>query len=616
MEEKVGKIWDQWIQKKAHSGYPEAQVFLEDISSSLAISFRALGGHAALKLCSESASVQKTARTWLQKLAGTGQKIELSWVDDEALVLPEVIDIFPEKQLNFDCYLWLCMQFSIPKQNNLWFLNNLLVTQKALSQWTGFSHRYQRLVNYYLAQRTQISMPLKFQNAEKILTKYLQDPFVKFHNIPDSIEVSPVLIWPHPNPPQPDGVATVEGEPSQAQQGVQVEIKKQHKRYKSKRVKLNKNNDGIMLYRFESIFSRAEHANVNREIDEDPDDNPEKIVDDLDELAITRAESGSGRLKFDLDLPSEQAAKLGKIAGILLPEWDFKLQQLKKDFCRVVETSLSEELSNGCSIQLKPLHPQLIKDIRQVRRQLSSLMPQRAWLKNQMDGSEIDMDAWQTFNTERQFYTHQPEPQLYCQLRHQHRDIACFLLADFSLSTDAWVSNEQRVIDVLKDGLVMMAEALSSVRDKFAIAGFWSKKNELVQVTKIKDFEQAYDEKVLASIQGCEPGFYTRLGAAIRYGVKQLIQQGAQQKILLLLSDGKPNDLDAYEGRYGVEDTRHAILEARKSGIIPFCVTIDQMAEDYLPHLFGKQGFVVIQKPEHLPHKLPLLYSQITQLAH
>jgi nitric oxide reductase NorD protein len=103
------------------------------------------------------------------------------------------------------------------------------------------------------------------------------------------------------------------------------------------------------------------------------------------------------------------------------------------------------------------------------------------------------------------------------------------------------------------------------------------------------------------------------MGAAIRHATTLLARQPSKQRLLLILTDGKPNDLDQYEGRYGIEDTRHAVLEARRQGLRPFCVTIDKNGNDYLPYLFGNSGYVVIRKPAELPHRLPLLYAQLTQ---
>ena len=102
------------------------------------------------------------------------------------------------------------------------------------------------------------------------------------------------------------------------------------------------------------------------------------------------------------------------------------------------------------------------------------------------------------------------------------------------------------------------------------------------------------------------------MGAALRHGIKRLSQRPERQRLLLLLSDGKPNDLDQYEGRYGLEDTRHAVHEARQAGLVPFCVTIDQKAHDYLPRLFGSQGFALIHRPEQLARALTQVYVKLT----
>ena len=113
-------------------------------------------------------------------------------------------------------------------------------------------------------------------------------------------------------------------------------------------------------------------------------------------------------------------------------------------------------------------------------------------------------------------------------------------------------------------------------------------------------------------INAIKPGYYTRMGAAIRHTASLLAKQPANKRLLLILTDGKPNDLDRYEGRYGIEDTRKAVHDAKQLGLTPFCVTIDKEAGEYLPHLFGNQGYVVISRPEQLPVELPLLYARLT----
>ena len=127
------------------------------------------------------------------------------------------------------------------------------------------------------------------------------------------------------------------------------------------------------------------------------------------------------------------------------------------------------------------------------------------------------------------------------------------------------------------------------------------------------DFNGRYNAAARGRILAIKPGFYTRMGAAIRQAANILYEQPASRRLLLIITDGKPNDLDLYDSRYGIEDTRMAVFEARRMGLTPFCVTIDREAGAYLPYLFGPAGFCVIRKPEELPRRLPLLYAQLTQ---
>lgn len=192
------------------------------------------------------------------------------------------------------------------------------------------------------------------------------------------------------------------------------------------------------------------------------------------------------------------------------------------------------------------------------------------------------------------------------------RDLACLLLADLSLSTDNWVSDTQRIIDVIRDSLLLFAEALGATGDRFGLYGFSSLKRQHVRLNLLKDFSTPYDARARGRLLALRPGYYTRMGAALRQASRILAEQPAARR-LLLISDGKPNDLDLYDSRYGVEDTRVAILEARHLGLQPFCVTVDREGGAYLPYIFGPAGYTVIRRPEDLPARLPLLYAQLTR---
>ncbi|RKZ84082.1 MAG: nitric oxide reductase, partial [Gammaproteobacteria bacterium] len=250
---------------------------------------------------------------------------------------------------------------------------------------------------------------------------------------------------------------------------------------------------------------------------------------------------------------------------------------------------------------------------RKIRRQFEILRPQRHWLSRQSEGSELDLENYINYLTDRKHGRVNSDTPVYRDLRNQSRDLSCLLLADLSLSTDAHINNTSRVIDVIRNSLYLFSEALSVTGDRFALHGFSSRNRSHVRFYNIKGFDDNYNNDIRGHINAIRPGYYTRMGAAIRYASQLLEKEATSQKLLLILTDGKPNDLDKYEGRYGIEDTRQAILEAEKKGLQPFCITIDEKAEDYLPYLFGKNAYILVKNAQELPAKLPLLYLRLTR---
>jgi len=114
-------------------------------------------------------------------------------------------------------------------------------------------------------------------------------------------------------------------------------------------------------------------------------------------------------------------------------------------------------------------------------------------------------------------------------------------------------------------------------------------------------------------IGALKPGCYTRIGAAVRHASAQLVDQPQRKKLLLVLTDGRPNDVDHYEGRFAVEDTRKAVREARRLGIAVFGVTVDASAQSYFPALFGRGGYAIVGNIRRLPAALPAIYRQLAR---
>ena len=378
-------------------------------------------------------------------------------------------------------------------------------------------------------------------------------------------------------------------------------------RRRAKRVDNPEQDRGLITIRMENIFTWGEHVNVDRgsEDEEDPE-RAEAVARDMDEIAVSKDNKTSAtRIKFDLDLPSaaEDDSVIGD--GVLLPEWDWKRQQLRPDHCRIVTMVAADA-------EPIPLPDHLKRTAKRLRNQFQALAPARVWIRGQSDGQEVDIDAYLRFATERAAGQPVSGDGLYRDLRSGARDLACLLLADLSLSTDSWINDHHRVIDVIRDSLYLFAESLHATGDRFAMHGFSSRRRDPVRVHTLKDFDEPYSAKVRGRLAAIKPGYYTRMGAGIRHATELLKQQPAGRRLLLILTDGKPNDLDQYEGRYGIEDTRQAVHAARQLGLQPFCVTIDEKGNDYLPYLFGGGGYVVIRHPTELPKRLPLLYARLT----
>ena len=241
--------------------------------------------------------------------------------------------------------------------------------------------------------------------------------------------------------------------------------------------------------------------------------------------------------------------------------------------------------------------------VRQVRHRFERLRARRTLLGRQRAGDDLDVAACVNAIVDRHIGV-TPDDRLYLDARPARRGMAISLLVDASGSTDTFVTDELRIVDLERIALLLASEALDALGDLYAINTFAGKTANNVSLTAIKGFAERSGPTVRRRIAAIEPSGFTRLGAAVRHATLQLARQSAGHRLLLLLSDGRPNDVDEYQGSYGVEDSRQAIMEARASGVFPFCLTIDQDASEYLPRIFGATGHTILQRAEQLPRAL------------
>jgi nitric oxide reductase NorD protein len=564
MEEWVGKLWHNLITSSARREYPEARVHLEEMRKTLGILLRALGEDAGLQIRQSTEVASKAPRSLLQHIAGTGLKTSAAWRETESLCLPDSIALFPEPALNRELYWWVTLTGSQADAN----------PASLLQAYPHLFPRYQRLLDAWQALHPDATgLPLSLMPPP--------DNPSATHPVP--------LAEPVPNTASPD----------------QQPVTENRKRHRVERTDMPDGKSGLLMFRLESLFSWTDYIPVDRTAEDDELGDAERAADDMDTITVARDRKASAhKIRLDLDLPSAEYDDIPIGEGIALPEWDYRKQRLLPDHCRlqVMLPRGAEELA---------LPQRLQASARKLRRRFEALQPRREWLRHQPEGTELDTDSFILHLTERK-QGQTDIPAVYRDCRERGRDLSCLLLADFSMSTDSWVNNHARVVDVVRDALTLFAESLQTTRDRFALYGFASLNRQKVRFYHLKKFTERYDGQVRGRIIATQPGYYTRMGAAIRYATQLLEKEASQQKLLMLLTDGKPNDLDIYEGRYGLEDTRMALQEARRKGLKPFCVTIDDKAEDYLPHLFGQNGWVLVKKAEELPQKLPQLYALLT----
>jgi nitric oxide reductase NorD protein len=248
--------------------------------------------------------------------------------------------------------------------------------------------------------------------------------------------------------------------------------------------------------------------------------------------------------------------------------------------------------------------------VRQVRARFGLLRARRTRLRAQRSGDELDLDACVRAMVDLRM-RRAPSDRLYMHDLPARRTLAIALLVDVSGSTRAAVSDGQSILDVERMTVLLASEALDALGDPYAVLAFSGSGAHDVQIRTVKRFTGDGPDVVRRRIAGLTPMDNTRLGAAVRHATAVLNAQPAEQRLLLIVSDGKPNDVYGYQGAYAIEDSRRALADARSSGVHAFCLTVDREETEYLPHLFGTSGYRVLRSPEQLPSALLRVVEQL-----
>jgi len=588
-EESIGRVWDKNLNKKVNKFHENERVYFKDLSSSLSIFHHLLGGEKAKDLHVTDKRYVETTRTLLQKVSFLGKEFFLTWQDEKSLYLPASFAYFETKEENEMLYYWLvAMATKVDVNSNNLIEQNQKAQEYLTNKYQGFNNFYTKTSLYLADTFEQLSFlkSLESKNNEDLINDY-----------PNPLWIYPPILSTKGSKPSDDEELANEQKRDKTDD---LEMKK-----KANEIDDSHETDGFLAFLPESLMSIFEQVNVDRLEDDTFDEDALYHAEDLDEITIGKKQANlSSRIKMDLDLQADLTEIYPLGSGHFIDEWDYRKNKYLVNYVNI---------KPQVTLNVVPMElPQrLKKSVRKIQSELDLLELDRIKNDRLPYGDELNIDTWIDYLGHQNKSTHHQN--FYTSYEKKTRDMATLILADISLSTESGITQDVRIIDVIKDGLMVFSEALEKLNDKFAIYSFSSLQNKKVYFGIIKNFKDSYDDLIRGRIDAMRPYYYTRMGAAIRESAKILDKQENTNKLLLIISDGKPNDEDRYDGRYGIEDTKKAIEEVRKKGITPFCITVDVEAKEYLSYLFGRDGFAIVRDGQKLPKIIPEVYINLTK---
>ncbi|MDQ3374066.1 MAG: VWA domain-containing protein [Acidobacteriota bacterium] len=312
----------------------------------------------------------------------------------------------------------------------------------------------------------------------------------------------------------------------------------------------------------------------------------------------------------------EQPLESGDLA-FAYDEWDKDLSDFRTGWCRVIEKRVRQGDRNFVELARSRYRGQ----ISSIRHQFQLMKPENLQkINRELDGEDYDLNALVDFVIDKRADGQQSE-RIYTKRLRRQRDVAVSILLDQSSSTARTITRNplqpythpgRRIIEIEKEGLVLMSEALEAVGDVYSIYGFTSEGRRNVKFYVVKDFDEKYSAEIEKRIGGITFQNNTRLGAAIRHASAKLLRQDSRTKLLIILTDGRPYDHDYGDARYAREDVREALTEAKTSGVTPFCITVDKDSEFELKDLYGDVGYTIIDDVLSLPERMPNIYRRLT----
>jgi nitric oxide reductase activation protein len=291
-------------------------------------------------------------------------------------------------------------------------------------------------------------------------------------------------------------------------------------------------------------------------------------------------------------------------------EWDYQIQLERPAWATVLE----KRAKAGDLAVIDGITAQYKREIHRMKFLLDAMQPQGVQrIRKLEDGDEIDINAAIASFTDIRL-GNQPDPRIMMRSVRKTRDFSILVLLDLSESTNEKVQDQEySVRELTQQACVLLADAINKVGDPFAIHGFCSDGRHDVEYYRFKDFDQQWDEGPKAKLAGMTGQLSTRMGAAIRHAGHHLKQQRSAKKLLIVITDGEPADIDVRDPQYLRYDTKKAVEEVAKFGVTTYCMSLDPRADNYVSRIFGQKNYMVVDHVQRLPEKLPMLYAGLTR---
>ena len=542
--------------------------------------------------------------------AVTGTAIEIYEAEKEGgyknnnLFLPKQIDFFKTMEENISFYLFRVLYLSIQKNKNLnW---NDAIEHEPLDSYLKAKESAGVVLSELFHQ---------FPITEKYHKKFIQY-FEVISSDKKSIDLSYIYgKWMRNNPEEieQDVLKNFTDKVKKAQEEKAKTIIKSNavEEIISVQIDQKQQDDAVLQHQFEKVETADEFGGNFKDFDgEDELDEHSNALEDLNMKYTVRVDDTAHSV-YQADFIenttiSESAEIDEKGYHLKYDEWDVSKKKYKENFCKVYPKTIVKTDVN----YYKKAIAENTSTLMGLRKMLSNVNNKYQQQKRQRQGEEFDLDAltdlFVDINSQQT-----PSDKIYLSKRKKEKDISILLLLDISLSSDGY-ANGNRVIDVEKQVSILFGEILNEYNIDFSIDCFYSKTRNHSSYITVKGFDDEWNTAKF-KVGAVEPSGYTRIGTALRHSGALLEQRSTKNKWVILISDGKPNDYDKYEGNYGINDIKQALRELNERNINSYALAIEAQAKYYLPQMFGQNHYQILTTPVEMLKALVVLYEKIRQ---